>query len=50
MDIELSSTHVEKSKLAAGFSLTDDSQLKNRLLQVLSRLLFQEIEDDETGT
>ena len=49
MDIELSSTHVEKSKLA-GFSLTDDSQLKNRLLQVLSRLLFQEIEDDETGT
>ena len=49
MDIELSSTHVEKSKLA-GFSLTAGSQLKKRLLRVLSRLLFQEIEDDETGT
>ena len=49
MDIELSSTHVEKSKLA-GSSLTAGSRLKNRLLRVLSHHVFQEIEDDETGT
>ena len=34
----------------AGFSLTAGGRLKNRLLRLLSRLLFQEIEDGETGT
>ena len=33
-----------------GFSLMADGQLKNWLLRVLGRLLFQEMEDGETGT
>ena len=35
---------------AAGISLTAGGRLKNRLLRVLSRLLFQEIEESEKGT
>ena len=34
----------------SGFSLTAGGRLKNRLLRVLSRLLFQEIEESEKGT
>ena len=33
-----------------GISLTAGGGLKNRLLRVLSRLLFQEIEESEKGT
>ena len=33
-----------------GFSLMAGGRLKNRLLRVLTRLLFQEIKDGETGT